>query len=74
MSNFKVDIDGDTAKASSRWTFITAARGPGINVAGRYEDTLGREDGRWKFRRRVASNDVTAPAAGAPAVVPATAR
>jgi hypothetical protein len=74
MSNFKVDIDGDTAKASSRWTFITAARGPGINLAGRYEDVLAREDGRWKFRKRVASNEVTAPAGGATAAAPAAAR
>ena len=72
MSNFKVDIDGDTAKVSSRWTFITAARGPGINIAGRYEDVLAREDGRWKFKKRQAFNDVTAPAAGAAA--PAAAR
>jgi hypothetical protein len=74
MSNFKVDIDGDTAKASSRWTFITAARGPGINLAGRYEDILAREDGRWKFRKRVASNEVTAPANAAAAGAPAAAR
>jgi hypothetical protein len=74
MSNFKVDIDGDTAHASSRWTFITAARGPGINLAGRYEDTLAREDGHWKFRKRVATNEVVAPAAGGPAAAPAPAR
>jgi hypothetical protein len=72
MSNFKVDIDGDTAKASSRWTFITAARGPGINLAGRYEDTLAREDGRWKFKKRLALNEVSPPAAAADA--PAAAR
>ena len=71
MSNFKVDIDGDTATASSRWTFITAARGPGINIAGRYEDVLAREDSRWKFKKRQALNEVTAPATGA---APATAR
>jgi hypothetical protein len=63
MSNFKVDIKGDTATASSRWTFITAARGPGINLAGRYEDILEREDGKWKFKKRLALNEVTAPAA-----------
>jgi len=63
MSNFKVDITGDTATASSRWTFITAARGPGINLAGRYEDTLEREDGRWKFKKRLALNEVSPPAA-----------
>jgi ketosteroid isomerase-like protein len=50
MSNFKIDVSGDTATATSRWTFVSAARGPGIQVAGRYEDRLAREDGAWKFK------------------------
>ena len=62
MSNFKIDVNGDTATATSRWTFVSAARGPGIQVAGRYEDRLVREDGVWKFKSRQAFNDVTAPA------------
>jgi hypothetical protein len=64
MSSFKIDVNGDTATASSRWAFVTAARGPGIQVAGRYEDTLVREDGAWKFKSRQAFNDLAAPAAG----------
>jgi len=68
MSNFKIDVNGDSATASSRWTFVSAARGPGIQIAGRYEDTLVREEGAWKFKSREAFNDVTAPAtAPAPA-------
>ena len=63
MSNFKIDVNGDSATAWSRWTFVSAARGPGIQIAGRYEDTLVREDGAWKFKSRQAFNDVTAPAA-----------
>jgi hypothetical protein len=63
MSNFKIDVNGDNATASSRWTFVSAARGPGIQIAGRYEDNLVREDGVWKFKSRQAFNDVTAPAA-----------
>ena len=70
MSNFKVDINGDTATASSRWTFISVARGPGINLAGRYEDVLEREDGKWKFKKRLALNEVSPPAA-APATASA---
>ena len=27
---------------------------------GRYDDTLVREDGHWKFKRRVAGNDLPA--------------
>jgi uncharacterized protein (TIGR02246 family) len=67
MSNFKIDVNGDTATATSRWTFVSAARGPGIQVAGRYEDRLVREDGVWKFKSRQAFNDVTAPAPAAAA-------
>jgi hypothetical protein len=61
MSSFKIDVYGDTATASSRWAFVTAARGPGIQVAGRYEDTLIRENGLWRIRSRRALNDL-APA------------
>jgi hypothetical protein len=67
MSSFKIDVKGDTATASSRWAFVTAIRGPGIQVAGRYEDTLVREDGTWKIKSRQALNDLTAPAAAAAA-------
>ncbi len=60
LSNFEITVDRDTATAWSRWTFITpAADGkPVISQAGRYDDVLVREDGRWKFKRRVASNDI----------------
>ena len=63
LSNFVIDVKGDTATAWSRWTFITpAADGkPVISQAGRYDDTLVRENGRWRFKRRVASNDIPAP-------------
>jgi len=68
LSNFVIDVKGDTATASawSRWQFMV----PGPNntavaaQSGRYDDTLVREDGRWKFKRRVASNDI--PAGGPP--------
>jgi hypothetical protein len=62
MSSFKIDVHGDAATASSRWAFVTAARGPGIQVAGRYEDTFTREDGIWKIKSRQAFNDLAAPA------------
>ena len=66
LSNFVIDVKGDTATAWSRWQFMV----PGPNntavaaQSGRYDDTLVREDGRWKFKRRAASNDI--PAAGPP--------
>jgi uncharacterized protein (TIGR02246 family) len=66
LSNFIIEVNGDTATAWSRWTFMV----PGPNntavagQSGRYDDTLVREDGRWKFKKRVASNDI--PAGGPP--------
>jgi uncharacterized protein (TIGR02246 family) len=66
LSNFVIDVNGDTATAWSRWQFMV----PGPNntavaaQSGRYDDTLVREDGRWKFKRRVASNDI--PSSGPP--------
>jgi uncharacterized protein (TIGR02246 family) len=62
LSNFKIEVKGDTATAWSRWTFITpgADGKPVISQAGRYDDILVREDGRWKFKRRSASNDIPA--------------
>ena len=63
LSNFEIDVKGDTATAWSRWTFVTPGPDgkPVISQAGRYDDALVREDGRWKFKRRVASNDIPAP-------------
>jgi len=64
LTNFEVEVHGDTATAWSRWTFVTpgADKKPVIAQAGRYDDTFVRENGHWKFKRRVASNDI--PAAG----------
>jgi uncharacterized protein (TIGR02246 family) len=63
LSNFMIDVKGDTATAWSRWTFITPGPDgkPTLSQAGRYDDTLVREDGHWKFKKRVASNDIPAP-------------
>jgi uncharacterized protein (TIGR02246 family) len=63
LSNFEIVTNRDTATAWSRWTYITpgADGNPVISQAGRYDDVLVRENGRWKFKRRVASNDIPAP-------------
>jgi len=63
LSNFKIDVQGDTATAWSRWTFVTPGpdKKPAISQAGRYDDTLVRENGHWKFKRRTASNDIPVP-------------
>src|SRR5687767_8672666 len=62
MSNVVITVKGDSATAWSRWTFVTPGeRGATIAQAGRYDDTLVRENGAWKFKRRVASNDTAPP-------------
>jgi uncharacterized protein (TIGR02246 family) len=63
LSNFEIAVDRDSATAWSRWTFITPGSDgkPVLSQAGRYDDVLVREDGRWRFKRRVASNDIPAP-------------
>jgi len=60
LSNFEIEVKGDSATAWSRWTFITPGPDgkPVISQAGRYDDILVREDGHWKFKRRSASNDI----------------
>jgi uncharacterized protein (TIGR02246 family) len=68
LSNFVINIKGDAATAWSRWAFVVpGASGAAIAQAGRYDDTLIRENGRWKFKRRVASSDTAPPPAAAPA-------
>lgn len=63
LSNFVIDVKGDTATAWSRWAFIVPGTDgkPVISQSGRYDDALVRESGRWRFKRRVASNDIPAP-------------
>jgi uncharacterized protein (TIGR02246 family) len=63
LSNFVIDVQGDSATAWSRWQFVAPGQDgrPVVAQAGRYDDTLVREDGRWKFKRRMASNDLPLP-------------
>jgi uncharacterized protein (TIGR02246 family) len=67
LSNFVITVQGDTAIAWSRWAFVVPeASGARVAQAGRYDDTLVRENGRWRFKRRVASNDTAPPGATKP--------
>src|SRR5690606_27906454 len=51
LSNFVITVNGDTATAWSRWAFVVPSEKGGalISQAGRYDDTLVRENGKWKF-------------------------
>ncbi len=66
LSNFIIDVHGDTATAWSRWTFLvpSADNKPQPAQGGRYQDTLVRENGQWKFQRREAFNDIPAGGPG----------
>jgi ketosteroid isomerase-like protein len=68
LSNFVIDVQGESATAWSRWQFIVPGQDgkPVVAQAGRYDDTLVREDGRWKFKRRVAANDLPLPRQASP--------
>ena len=56
-------IDENTAKAWSRWTYVVLGlHGEPVPFsAGHYEDTLVREGGVWKFKRRLAFAEAKQP-------------
>jgi uncharacterized protein (TIGR02246 family) len=60
LTNFLIDVHGDTATAWSRWSFTvsSADNHPALLYGGHYDDILAREDGHWRFKRRVAVNDI----------------
>ena len=55
-----IDVDGDTATASSTWGYVTRddADAPVLLMLGRYLDRLRRTPDGWRFSRRVAYSDV----------------
>lgn len=60
VSNPRVDVQGNTATATSRYLFIMRAKdgSPRPSLAGLYADELVRQsNGSWKIKRRVA-NDI----------------
>ncbi|MBN2243665.1 MAG: nuclear transport factor 2 family protein [Acidobacteria bacterium] len=60
FTNDRIDLDGDRAVASTRWIFVVqnGAGRPEPFYLGHYEDTLARENGKWRFLRRVAYSDI----------------
>lgn len=55
IGNFEIDVDGDTARAKSRFVFVWRGEGgaPTPALSGQYEDELVRVGDDWKIRRRV---------------------
>ncbi len=62
FTNEAIQIDGDRASAVTRWIFVVAGEGnsPRLYFVGHYKDSLLRENGRWKFLRRVVHADIPA--------------
>jgi len=60
LTSFDVDVNGDTATAWSRWTWVVVGDSgkPQTERAGHYEDTLVRERGEWKFKTRQAFTEI----------------
>jgi hypothetical protein len=75
ISNFKIiSLTADRAETSAYWeTVSTRSTGTVVAGAGHYNDTLIKEDGKWKFLRREIVNPsrgatpTAAPAPSAPA-------
>jgi ketosteroid isomerase-like protein len=60
MSSLDINVDGDTAKAWSRWLWVVQGSDgkPRVERAGHYEDSLIRENGQWKFKSRQAFTEI----------------
>jgi uncharacterized protein (TIGR02246 family) len=69
VANPVIEIDGDRATAQSMWCYITRNEEdqPVLSLLGHYDDVLVRENGRWKFLRRVAYRDMPYVALDPPA-------
>lgn len=63
MSDFEVDIDGDTATSWSRWTWIIEGEEgkPVPQRSGHYEDRLVKVEGEWKFKHRLTVTELPTP-------------
>ncbi|MEO6341436.1 MAG: nuclear transport factor 2 family protein [Caulobacteraceae bacterium] len=68
MSNAHIEVKGDTATAVSRFTLLVPAednRTTRVGGTGRYIDKLVRENGEWKFLKRVIARDIPLDTEGA---------
>ena len=60
FNNETIEVDGDTATAVSKWSFIVQGddQRPQWVYLGHYHDKLVRENGIWKFRQRVVTGAI----------------
>ena len=62
FSNEMINVNGDKATAITKWIFVVPGESnrPQMFFLGHYEDTMIREDGRWKFLCRTVHADIPA--------------
>ncbi len=60
LTNPLVHVEGDHATALSKLIFFarSAEKKPSPALGGHYDDTFVRENGRWKFQRRIVMLDI----------------
>jgi len=60
FTNETIHIDGDQATALTKWIFVVPGESnrPQLVFLGHYEDSMIRENGRWRFLRRVVRADI----------------
>jgi hypothetical protein len=60
FTNEMIAVNGSRATALSKWIFIVLGEGvkPQMMYLGHYEDSLVRENGRWKFLKRTVYTDI----------------
>jgi uncharacterized protein (TIGR02246 family) len=64
ITNLSYTVDGDTATGGAYWQDLGLVNGaPGVVIAGRYEDTLRKVDGRWQIAKRGIVIEFAPPAA-----------
>jgi hypothetical protein len=64
FANETIQINGDAAVAASKGIFVvpTETDTPEMVMMATYNDILIRDNGRWKFKRRVVQMEIPAPA------------
>ena len=55
-----VNVHGDRATGTVTWALVQRGAGdtPAMQLLGHYDDTYVREDGRWRYQRRIAHTDI----------------
>jgi uncharacterized protein (TIGR02246 family) len=66
--NEEIEVTGEHARATSMSTFVSpnASGAPTMVILARYEDEFVRQNGTWKFQRRVVHGLLPAPKAKSP--------